>query len=79
MGYPQEIYVDPLDRKPKTVAMHLMISNQAIPRASRRAAWASDNDGIPDGWTITVQEISGWYGNIAKPDRLRESLENGYR
>ena len=79
MEYPQETYLDPADGKRKTVAMHLMIGNQAIPGFSRRGGTVTDNDGIPDGWTIVVQEISGWYGNVADPDRDRASPENGVK
>ena len=45
--------------------------------AARRWSRAKDNDGMQDGWTIVVQEVSGWYGNIQDPDRLRASAENG--
>ncbi len=79
MEYPQETYPDPADGQRKTVAMHLMIGNQAIPGFSRGASSAKDNDGIPDGWTIVVQEISGWYGNIADPDHYRAAAVNGLR
>jgi hypothetical protein len=71
MEYPQKTYIDPATGRPKTIAMHLMIGNQAIPGFSRGSGPIRDNDGIPDGWTIVVQEISGWYGNIADPDRYR--------
>lgn len=77
MEYPQDAYVDPADGQRKTIAMSLVIGNQAIPGFSRGAASARDNDGIPDGWTIVVQEISGWHGNILNPDRRRASPENG--
>ena len=77
MEYSQETYVDPSDGRTKTVAMNLMIGNQAIPSFSRHASSAIDNDGIPDGWTIVVQEISGWYGNIADPDSRRATAKNG--
>lgn len=76
MEYPQDSYVDPKDGQRRTIAMHLMIGNQAVPAFNRRGP-VRDNDGIPDGWTITVQEISGWYGNIADPDRYRAAPENG--
>ena len=79
MEYPQGTYVDPADGRRKTVAMHLMIGNQAIPGFSRGAAMARDNDGIPDGWTIVVQEISGWHGNVADPDNIRASPVNGVK
>jgi hypothetical protein len=78
MEYPQQTYVDPRDGKRKTIAMHLMIGNQAIPHFVRDGA-VTDNDGIPGGWTIVVQEISGWYGNIADPDRYRASQENAVK
>ncbi len=77
MEYPQQTYADPADGRQKTVAMHLLIGNQAIPGFSPGASRAKDNDGIADGWTIVVQEISGWNGNILDPDRLRASPENG--
>jgi len=76
MEYPQETQVDPRDGKRKTIAMHLMIGNQASPHFVHGGP-VRDNDGIPGGWTIVVQEISGWYGNIASPDSRRASPENG--
>ena len=79
MEYPQETYVDPATGQRKQLAMHLIIGNQAIPSFSRGAASAKDNDGIPDGWTIVVQEISGWYGNVENPDSLRASPDNGVK
>lgn len=79
MEYPQETYVDPADGRARTVAMHLMIGNQAGPAFAPGAGAMRDNDGIPEGWTIVVQEISGWYGNIADPDSLRASRENGVK
>ena len=77
MEYPQQTYLDPADGQRKTIAMHLLIGNQAIPSFSRGAAQAIDNDGISDGWTIVVQEISGWWGNIAEPDSYRATASNG--
>ena len=79
MEYAPDTYVDPADGKRKTVAMHLIIGNQAIPSWTRRGGKVVDNDGIPDGWTIVVQEISGWHGNIADPDRYRASKQNGLK
>jgi hypothetical protein len=79
MEYPQDSYVDPADGQRKQYAMHLIIGNQAIPGFSPGARWAKDNDGTADGWTIVVQEISGWYGNIADPDSKRASPVNGAR
>ena len=77
MEYPQGSYVDPADGQPKTVAMHLIIGNQAVPSFSRGAV--QDNDGIVDGWTIVIQEVSGWIGNVIDPDKLQVSLVNGVR
>ncbi len=77
MEYPQDTYVDPADGQRKTFAMSLVIGNQAIPGFSPGATSAKDNDGIADGWTIVVQEISGWYGNISNPDGLLASPKNG--
>ncbi len=79
MEYQQDSYVDPVNGSRKTVAMNLVIGNQAIPHFSRGATSATDNDGLPDGWTIVVQEISGWYGNIANPDQYRAATANGIR
>ena len=47
--------------------MHLIIGNQAIPSFAPGGASTTENDGLPDGWTIVVQEISVWNGNIADP------------
>ena len=77
MEYPQGTYTDPADGKTKTIAMHLIIGNQAIPSFSESPSSAVDNDGMADGWTIVVQEISGWYGNIAEPEQYRASQVNG--
>lgn len=79
MEYPQKTYDDPSDGKTKTIGMSLIIGNQAVPGFSRRGKPVEDNDGIPDGWTIVVQEISGWYGNVDAPDSHRASEENGLK
>lgn len=68
MEYPADTYVDPTDGKTKTVAMTLMIANTAIPSFSLNPTSAIENDGLPDGWTIVLQEISAWYGNIQNPE-----------
>ena len=31
----------------------------------------TDNDGITDGWTMVVQEISAWYGTVVNPNSYR--------
>lgn len=77
MEYPQSTYLDPKDDRHKLLAMHLMIGNQAIPGFSRDGRAVFDNDGIPDGWTIVIQEIAGWYGNVVDPDSHRVSPQNG--
>jgi hypothetical protein len=51
----------------KVQAMHLIIGNQAVP-AFTTGFNGQENNGIPDGWTIVVQEISAWYGTVANPD-----------
>lgn len=79
MEYPQATYVDPEDGQRKTIAMHLLIGNQAIPSFLRNATSVIDNDGIQDGWTIVIQEIAGWYGNILDADSRRVTVENGLR
>jgi hypothetical protein len=55
-------YTDPADGVYKQQAMHLIIGNQAIPVFDPNANSATNNDGMINGWTITVQEISAWYG-----------------
>jgi hypothetical protein len=68
MEYPATTYTDGLDgNKVKQLAMNLMIGNQAIPSFTYGHASTTDNDGIPDGWTIVVQEISIWNGTVADP------------
>ena len=71
MEYPQYTYRDAETGTWTPIGMHLIIGNQAVPAFSPGAAQVRDNDGIPGGWTIVVQEISGWTGNVANPDRLR--------
>lgn len=71
MEYHPDTYTDPATGTTKTVALHLIIGNQAIPSFSPGASWAIDNDGLPEGWTIVVQEVSGWYGTVADPDSHR--------
>ena len=60
-------YVDPADGVRKQQAMHLIIGNQAIPRFAPGYEAAVNNDGIPGGWTIAVQEIAAWYGTVVPP------------
>jgi hypothetical protein len=57
-------YTDPADGVYKQQAMHLIIGNQAIPNFDPNADTAVNNDGVANGWTITVQEISAWYGLV---------------
>jgi len=73
MEYPQDTYADPVDGVRRKIGMHLMIGNQAVPSFSPDAAHVRDNDGLADGWTMVVQEIAGWYGNVENPDALRAS------
>jgi hypothetical protein len=51
----------------KVQAMHLIIGNQAVP-VFAPAFNGQQNDGIKDGWTIVVQEISAWNGTVADPN-----------
>ncbi len=68
MEYPASTYQDGFDgNKTKQLAMHLIIGNQAIPSFAPGGASTTENDGLSDGWTIVVQEISAWNGNIANP------------
>ena len=55
----------------QTIGMHLIIGNQAVPTFAPGNASAVDNDGIAEGWSIVVQEISAWRGNVLNP--------NGYK
>ena len=48
-------------------AMHLIIGNQAVPLWLPGASTVTENDGMADGWTMVVQEISAWYGLVANP------------
>ncbi len=51
----------------KQQAMSLMIGNQAVPIWLVNGQTIRENDGIVDGWTIVVQEISAWNGTVANP------------
>jgi hypothetical protein len=57
-------YKDPADGVYKQQAMHLIIGNEAVPNFDPGANSAVSNDAIVNGWTITVQEISAWYGIV---------------
>jgi hypothetical protein len=57
-------YTDPADGVYKQQAMHLIIGNQAVPNFDPNSNGAVNNDAIKNGWTITVQEISAWYGLV---------------
>ncbi len=61
-------YFDGVSGTTKVQAMHLIIGNQAIPQWLAGASNTKENDGIPDGWTIVVQEITAWNGLIANPN-----------
>ena len=69
MEYPASTYVDALaGGETKLLAMNLLIGNQAIPGFTPGGTSAAENDGIADGWTMVVQEISVWNGNIVSPN-----------
>lgn len=78
MEYPAPTYQDGFDGNvTKVQAMNLMIGNQAIPSfapsssslpyAPPSGTKGKENDGIPDGWTIVVQKVAVWKGNIVNP------------
>jgi hypothetical protein len=68
MEYPASTYEDGFDGGvTKTLAMHIIVGNQAIPSFAPGGTSTKENDGIPDGWTIVLQEISAWNGNVADP------------
>jgi hypothetical protein len=60
-------YYDGFSHTTKVQAMHLIIGNQAVPNWLVNGATIQENDGIYDGWTMTVQEITAWHGLIANP------------
>lgn len=75
--YKGDTYVDPVSGTTKTVGMHLMIDNQAVPSFNPAASGqVVDNDGIPDGWSAVVEEVSIINGNISAPDSYRASGTN---
>jgi hypothetical protein len=77
MEYPASTYVDALaGGVTKTLAMNLIIGNQAIPSFTPGGSSATENDGISDGWTIVVQEISVWNGNVSAPNSY-QAASNG--
>jgi hypothetical protein len=61
-------YTDGFTNTVKTQGMSLMIGNQAIPSWLPGGSSTIENDGIPNGWTMTVQAIQGWYGIIQSPN-----------
>ena len=68
MEYPANTYTDGYDNNAtRTVAMSLIIGNQAIPSFAPGGSSTTENDGVPDSWTIVVQEIAAWQGNIVNP------------
>jgi hypothetical protein len=68
MEYPANTYTDGYDNNAtRTVAMSLIIGNQAIPSFAPGGSNTTENDGVPDSWTIVVQEIAAWQGNIVNP------------
>ena len=60
-------YQNPVTGAWEQQAMHLIIGNQAVPLWLPGASTVTENDGVPDGWTMVVQEISAWYGLVANP------------
>lgn len=70
MEYPTHNYTD-AQGVVRNLGMHLIIGNQAKASFQSGSATALDNDGIPDGWTGVIQEISAWHGNIENPDSYR--------
>lgn len=70
MEFPIDTYTD-ANGATKNLGVSLIIGNQAIPSFVAGAGTATDNDGVTDGWTLVVQEISAWNGNVANPDALR--------
>ena len=64
-------YLDPATNTLKQQAMTLMIGNQAVPTWLPGDSTVTENDGVPDGWTIVVQEISAWYGLINNPNSFQ--------
>ncbi len=57
-------YTDPADGVTKQQAMHLIIGNQAVPTFDPDNGPIMSQDSLTAGWTLTVQEISAWYGIV---------------
>ena len=55
----------------QTIGMHLIIGNQAVPTFAPGYGSTTDNDGLPEGWSIVVQEISAWRGNVLNVNGLK--------
>ena len=53
-----------LPKKGTQVGLSLMIGNQPVPAIFGSQANIVDNDGVTDGWTIVVQEVSVWTGGV---------------
>ncbi len=67
MEYQQAPWYQDANGNWKQQAMNLMIGNQAVPTWLANGQTIRENDGIADGWTEMVQEISAWNGTVANP------------
>jgi hypothetical protein len=68
MEYSQAPWYQDANGNWKQQAMNLMIGNQAVPNwLVSPGETIKQCDGINDGWTIVVQEISAWNGAVANP------------
>lgn len=64
-----DTYTDPLTGQVKQVGLTLLLGGQAIPPFSpdrNNNKTIKDNDGDPDGWTLTLQEIAAWTATSIK-------------
>ena len=61
-------YTDANDNS-QTVGMSLIIGNQAVPNFQTGASSVTDNEGVADGWTMTVSDIASWTGSLT-PDSV---------
>jgi hypothetical protein len=70
MEYSQAPWYQDASGNWKQQGMHLIIGNQAVPNWLVKSGEAiRENDSMPDGWTIVVQEISAWNGTVEDPTR----------
>lgn len=80
MEFDQAATFTDIDGQVKKIGMHLICSNEPVPEFNtqiQNGVVPLDNDGIYgtgdalDGWTMCIQEISFWQGNLVNPESYR--------